>query len=91
VEKWTRRDLHRNKPDNTINAYRVSSGVRFSPISPRKTEEPLRDSFKIEISDFPREAATWDMGLKGGFGFMAIIDLFSLASTLTASGIFPGG
>jgi len=59
----------------------VSGGVRLSPVSTRNTDEPLRGSFKIRISDSSREAATWKMGLKGGFGFMATIDLVCLAST----------
>ncbi len=52
----------------------VSGGVRLSPVSTRNTDEPLRGSFKIRISDLSREAATWKTGLKGGFGFAAIID-----------------
>jgi len=56
-------------------------GDRAFPVSTRNTDEPLKGSFKIRISDFSREAATWRIGLKGGFGFIAMIDFVSFAST----------
>jgi len=46
-------------------------GVRLSPVSTRNTGEPSRGSLMTRILDPARVAATWKIGLKGGFGFMA--------------------